>query len=74
MVALAHTISLLANGFGSGNGGSVYVHTTSTVGDIILGNAPGNIASISATGGSAGSNAGNGGSIILVAGRNLDYS
>ena len=65
------TLSLTANGFGSGNGGSIYVRTTSPSGSIILGNAAGNIASISATGGSAGSNAGNGGSIVVDAGDNL---
>ncbi len=65
------TLSLLANAAGSGNGGSVSVRTTSANGDIILGNAAGDIATISATGGSAGFNAGNGGFVTLNAGRNL---
>ena len=65
------TLSLLANASGSGNGGSVGVYATGANSDIILGGAPGNIALISATGGSAGSAAGNGGSITLYAGRNI---
>ncbi len=68
------TLSLLANAFGTGNGGSVSVRTTSVTGDISLGNAPNNFANISARGGSAGSFAGNGGTVTLIAGRNLAIS
>jgi len=66
-----NTLSLLANASGTGNGGSISAKTTSATGDIILGNGAGDIATISAKGGSSGSTAGNGGTVMLNAGRNL---
>ena len=60
-------LSLLANGVGAGNGGSVSVSaTTSSISVGLSGQLV-----VSATGGSSGSLSGNGGSVSLNAGQNL---
>jgi hypothetical protein len=61
---------LNANAAGTGNGGSVAVAATASNATLLVGNGPGEI-QVSATGGSAGSVAGNGGAINLSAGDNL---
>lgn len=68
--ALAFNLVLNSSGSGTGNGGAVSITTTSSTGDITIGTNAGEIQAF-ATGGSASSAAGNGGSLTISAGRNL---
>src|SRR5262249_26692515 len=59
-----------ASGVNGGNGGFVSVTTRSAIADLVVGLNPGQI-EIRATGGDSGSETGNGGTVILSAGRAL---
>jgi len=64
------TIALSANASGNGQGGTVSVRAVGATASVNIGFAPGDFV-ISATGGSPGSMAGDGGTVTLVAGRHL---
>ncbi|MBK9619683.1 MAG: hypothetical protein IPO31_10945 [Candidatus Obscuribacter sp.] len=60
-----------ANASGTGNGGIVRFTTTGTTSDLTVGGGGDNSLNVSATGGSVGSAAGDGGLVSVNAGRNL---
>ena len=62
-------LQLIADGTGNGNGGNVNVDLTGNI-PLYLGNQPGNVY-IQANGGSAGSSAGNGGSVSIQSGGSI---